>query len=147
MLTSDNDFEFWSDDEFLENPGNQIDEIHDKERDLNRTFLEEQEIELCTTFNMDNTIFAPFNSNVKEIDSKLKSMLQAMFKEDMVESDIVNRDRIIVTIEKLIELKGNICNFAFANGQICQEHVNFDKEIKGSVLTLRWECVKKHKGL
>eukprot|EP00795_Rhopilema_esculentum_P007938 gene7938-13828_t len=108
LLTSDSDLEFWSDDEFLENPGNQIDEIHDKERDLNRTFLEEQEMELCTTFNMDNTIFAPFNSNVKEINSKLESMLQAMFKEDMVVSDIVNRDRIIVTVEKLIELKCNM---------------------------------------
>ena len=62
--------------------------------------------------------FAPFNSNVKEITSKRESMLQTMFKEDMVESDIVSRDRIIVTVEMLIDLKGNMCNFAFANGQI-----------------------------
>ena len=64
-------------------------------------------------------------------------MLQTMFKEEISETNIVNRDRLLVSVEKLIELRGNQCDSALDDGNKCQEEVCFDAECRGSVLKLR----------
>eukprot|EP00112_Aurelia_sp_Birch-Aquarium-sp1_P013397 Seg2842.5 transcript_id=Seg2842.5/GoldUCD/mRNA.D3Y31 product="hypothetical protein" protein_id=Seg2842.5/GoldUCD/D3Y31 len=74
-------------------------------------------------------------------------MLQTIFREEISETNVVNRDRLLVSVEKLIELKGNQCDFALADGNKCQEEVCFDVEFRGSVLKLRWECALGHKGI
>ena len=151
--THDSDFEFWSDEELVESFENQDYEIQEREADFDRshvtesTLLEEREMELCTTYEHDSSVYAPFCSNVNEINGKLESMLQTMFKEEISETNIVNRDRLLVSVEKLIELRGNQCDSALHDGNKCQEEVCFDAECRGSVLKLRWECAIGHKGL
>lgn len=151
--THDSDFEFWSDEELVEDFENEDFEIHEREVDFDRshviesTLLEERDMELCTTYENDTSIYAPFCSNVNEINGKLESMLQTIFREEISETNVVNRDRLLVSVEKLIELKGNQCDFALADGNKCQEEVCFDVEFRGSVLKLRWECALGHKGI
>ena len=86
-----------------------------------------------TTYESDTSVYAPFCSNVNEIKGRLEAMLQTMFKEEISQTNIVNRDRLLVIVEKLIELRGNQCDSALADGNKCQE-VCFDAEFRGSVL-------------
>ena len=63
------------------------------------------------------------------------------------EANIVDKERVIVSLEKLVELRGNICGQPF-NNQICCEKVTFVwmKGYGGTSKTLKWSCANKHHG-
>lgn len=60
---------------------------------------------------------------------------------------LASKPRVIVSVDKLKELKGNKC-LAFHNGHVCGLDVEYNANYeKGSVLMLRWSCRNKHYGI
>ena len=62
------------------------------------------------------------------------------------ESDFVNMARFIVSVSKLIELKGEACNAKMDDGSTCNEPLTFSTEMRASVCLLSWKCSRYHCG-
>lgn len=57
-----------------------------------------------------------------------------------------NMPRVIVTIEKLKELKGETCR-EMQNDKICGSVITYSSNEKGSVSILSWSCARGHSGI
>ena len=76
-------------------------------------------------------------------ESEFKGRLSPFYKElctlETPETELVDRQRVIVSLEKLLELKGDEC-------KICKWKLKFEWHQRGSVRTLKWLCSSGHSG-
>ncbi len=70
-----------------------------------------------------------------------------MFATNEENVDLVGMQRFIISIEKLKQLRGNICHHVGKNGDVCQKEIKFETDANGSVLHIRWSCIDGHMGL
>lgn len=94
-------------------------------------------------------ISAPAEANAREIRENLESSMMNLFKmhEFGDTNKIVDQQRLIVTVNKLQELKGSTCTVQLRCGEICKKKLDYSCETKGSVVKLRWTCHNSHLGM
>ena len=93
-------------------------------------------------------IDASFIANCNEIKSKLQDMRFSItnvtsFKDKL---SIIVKECLIVTVDKLLELKGNVCTHVFHNGNLCGSSLHYEIFGRGTVKVMQWRCDKKHVG-
>lgn len=66
-------------------------------------------------------------------------MYTTMCSIDTLESKLVDRERVAVSLEMLLELKGDQCN-------VCKRKLRFNWHRRGAVKTLKWSCPSGHVG-
>ena len=126
------------------------------EVDLERTFTtnvtsaatvaEEMDLDQTNLTN-DGILSAEIASNATIVSKKLESVFKDLFASKNEESEFVDRQRVVVSIEQLQKLRGHLCHHICQQGEVCMEQLTFETDLKGSVLHLRCLCVKGHKGL
>lgn len=86
--------------------------------------------------------------NVGLMTQSLKDVFDKLLVDGSVNDmkDLVEKVRVIVSMDRLKELKGNVCN-DIVDGKACNSTRNFHMQsVKGSVATLSWDCSNGHKG-
>ncbi len=86
------------------------------------------------------------NADLKEVvDVGYRDLLNIGVDNDLLL--LASKPRVIVSVDKLKELKGKRC-LAVYNGDACGLDVEYTASYdKGSVLLLRWSCKNKHNGI
>lgn len=90
----------------------------------------------------------PLQSNVKDAKAKMERKFKELASTDqeiMDEHALLSRERIIVSFEKLRELKGLCCSEMFEN-RVCGKARLFSFFGKGSVRQMSWSCSNGHMG-
>lgn len=129
-----------------------------QDMDINRTFvLSETELTQQNSVSMDldcsmndtnQNICQPVEGNTANIRGKIAMALDNLFQTEGIEElGLVERDRIVVSVEKLKELKGSLCKENLNTGHICNEPLKFQSDVQGTVLKLRWSCGNGHLGV
>ena len=91
-------------------------------------------------------ICATVEGNITEIKEKLERQYDQMLHENNDQyTSGTDCDRFLVTLSKLIELKGSIC-CEVVEGKVCGKPLEFCSNIESCVLLLRWSCPDKHFG-
>ena len=80
--------------------------------------------------------------------SCISELLLNLLHDDSVKNLLayVNMPRVIVTIEKLKELKGETCR-EMENDKVCGSIMTYNSNEKGSVFILSWSCPRGHAGI
>ena len=89
-----------------------------------------------------------FVANYNEIKSKLQNMYVSITNVTnfQYEHTIIDKERFIVTVDKLLELKENVCTHVFHNGNFCGSSLHYEISGRGNVKVIQWSCDKKHVG-
>ncbi len=85
---------------------------------------------------------------IKQIISPVPAKMQELMNQESLEdvAKYVSMHRFLVTIEKLVELKGTFCKEIVAD-RICGSPLTFSHQYgKGTVLKLSWSCSNSHFG-
>ncbi len=102
-----------------------------------------------TAEHLHTSIHAPAEANSQEIKGNMFKALSELYQND--ESceayKLLNKERLIVSTQKLKELKGSFCTVAIESGVICNLPQQLTHEIIGSVCKLRWTCHANHHGM
>ena len=87
-------------------------------------------------------------ANPKEIKRKTADALNSLYpvKGDSEAYKLSQQQRVLVSAEKLKELKGSKCNHALGNGSVCLSILSFTINLKGTLAHVRWSCPIKHHG-
>ena len=93
-------------------------------------------------------IDASFVTNCNEIKSKLQYMYVSVTNVTNFQDEpsIIDKERLIVTVDKLLESKGNLCTHVFHNGNLCGSSLHYEIFWGGTVKVIQWSCDKKHVG-
>ena len=59
---------------------------------------------------------------------------------------IIDIERLVVTVDKLLELKRNVCPHIFHNGNLCGSSLHYEIFGSSNVKVIQWNCDKKHVG-
>ena len=113
-------------------------------------FYGNEDMDISTSTNLDQSIFAPIISNANEVKAKLQSAfkdLETLSPVHAEEQKFLNNTRVLVSITKIQELKGNICSETLGQGEFCGQSRTFEYDTRGTVLVLRWSCSNNHAGL
>ena len=93
-------------------------------------------------------IDASFVANCNEIKSKLQDMYVSITNVTNFQDEhtIIDKERVIVTVHKLLELKGNVCTHVLHNSNFCGSSLHYEISGRGTVKVIQWSCDKKHAG-
>ncbi|XP_065070312.1 uncharacterized protein LOC135695242 [Rhopilema esculentum] len=123
--------------------------------DLTRTYFVENEqceksMELETTIDRQpGAIYASSEVNSKEMKAKVHKTMEDLYQKNIEDAEykLANQNRVLVSLKKLQELKGKFCMQKLNNGQLCNEVLNFESDVKGCTVKLRWSCKNEHFGM
>ena len=113
-------------------------------------FYSNEDMDISASTNLDQSIFAPIISNANEVKAKLLSAFKDLGKLSPVhveEQKLLNNTRVLVSITKIQELKGDICFETLDGGELWGQSRTFEYDTRGTVLVLRWSCSNNHAGL
>lgn len=96
------------------------------------------------TSRIEPKIDSTYEGNLLEIQSRLETGFQSIF-ENRPTFETIEAQRFIISVEKLKQLHGKFCG-EMVGDSLCNETVTFEIDTKGSILTMRWSCPKKHFG-
>lgn len=130
------------------------------EFDVDRTYILEGNETVLGNMSMDvdksvemneneASIYAPAESNANEIKQKLMNTMESLYEiPDELESQnkLVSKQRVIVSIDKLQELKGKHCTVVTDKNVVCGKLLLFSTQTKGSVAQIYWSCENEHFG-
>ena len=93
-------------------------------------------------------IDASFVTNCNEIKSKLQDMYVSITNITNFEDElsIIDKERLIVTVDKLLHLKGNVCTHVFHTCNLCGSSLHYEISARGIAKAIQWHCDKKHNG-
>eukprot|EP00795_Rhopilema_esculentum_P005778 gene5778-11062_t len=87
--------------------------------------------------------------NSKEMKAKVHKTMEDLYQTNIEDAEykLANQNRVLVSLKKLQELKGKFCMQKLNNGQLCNEVLNFESDVKGCTVKLRWSCKNEHFGM
>ena len=93
-------------------------------------------------------IDASFVANCNEVKGKLQDMYVSITNVTSFQDElsIIDKERLIVTVDKLLELKGNVFTHVFHNGNLCGSSLHYGISGRETVKVIHWSCDKKHGG-
>ena len=114
------------------------DKLYLDERNLNQGNMS-----VCSQIS-EPMIDASFVADCNEIKSKLQDMYISITNVTNFQDalSIIDKERLIVTVDKLLELKGNVCTHAFHNGNLCGSSLHYEISGRGIVKVIQWSCDK-----
>ena len=80
--------------------------------------------------------------------SKLQDMYASITNVTTFEDQIsiIDIENLVVTVDKLLELRRNVCRQIFHNGNLCGSSLHYEISGCGNVKVIQWTCDKKHVG-
>lgn len=124
----------------------QMDISHDLPLECDKTIFFDETITESSHLSVQP--ITPLQSNVKDVRSKMESKFKELAlidQEIFDEHALLSKERVIVSLEKLRELKGLHCSEKFEN-KICGETRSFSFFGRGSVRQMSWSCSNGHMG-
>ncbi|XP_066929688.1 uncharacterized protein [Clytia hemisphaerica] len=99
-----------------------------------------------TDANINQTTSGHWKVMLAHIRDKLQSCFDDLCSTGGDEVLDVDKERVIVSLEKLVKLRGDVCQHQLEDG-FCNEKVSFMwMKGRGTCKTLRWSCPKNHYG-
>ena len=89
-------------------------------------------------------IDASFVANCNEVKGKLQDMYVSITNVTSFQDElsVIDKERLIVTVDKLLELKGNVFTHVFHNGNLCGSSLHYGISGRETVKVIHWSCVK-----
>ena len=83
-----------------------------------------------------------FVAKCNQIQIKLQDMYASIADVTSFEDElsITNKERLVVTVEKLLELKGDVCTHLFHNGNSCGLSFHYEISQRGAIKVVQWSC-------
>ena len=112
---------------------------------LDERNLDQGDVSVCIQIS-EPMIDASFVANCDEIKSKLQDMYVSITNVTNVKDElsIINKERLNVTVDNLLKLKGNVYTHVFHSGDFCGSSLHYQICRRGTVKVIQWCCDKKH---